>query len=124
MRSMCIALTATVIVLTAALVAAPPAAACTVTASCGSGGTVSCSGSSCLAEDDACPSSDGWVKCDGAIKFCGGCPCPDEGRLCMTDADCRASGYPICDFCFCGLKAPTEDQTELPNGFCQCYLTE
>jgi len=41
----------------------------------------------------------------------------------MTDADYRDSGYPICDTCFCGLKAPVDEgSTERPNGYCQCYL--
>jgi hypothetical protein len=106
--------------------AAEPEATCS--ASCGAGGSVSCSGTYCESKDDNCPSSDGWVRCDGRFYSCGGCPCPDEGDLCYSDADCRDSGYPICDFCRCELMfadpgaSDDTDDIELPRGYCKCML--
>ena len=61
-------------------------AACSATATCGNGSTLTCTGSGfCAAQDASCPSERGWVECNGNRQRCGLCPgtctgnqhCPD-----------------------------------------------
>jgi hypothetical protein len=104
-----------------------PEAYCTATATCVSG-SVSCSGYySCVGVDEDCPSSNGWVECDGQDIYCGGCPCPKENRPCNTDEECRDSSYPLCTACHCEMMFASPDASddtdavEFPRGYCKCY---
>jgi len=70
-------------------------------------GTVSCEGDdTCTAQDVSCPTTYGWVKCDGELTPCpDGCPgpiyCPMAWESCTTDAQCQVLGDPECVVCFC-----------------------
>lgn len=50
----------------------------TCTARCHDGSTVSCTASSCSAQDANCPSNNGWVRCNGRTTSCGSCPAPND----------------------------------------------
>lgn len=86
----------------------PTRAVCT--ARCGNGTTVSCSGSSCSAQDHSCPTFDGMVSCDNGqytvycLPACPQSQCPvnhcgyqwDADRNCCVPQD---PGCPYVDIC-------------------------
>lgn len=72
----------------------------TCTARCNNGSTVSCTASTCSAQDANCPTNNGWVRCNGVTTSCGSCPasgpCPvnscnyvfDKANYCCNSATC------------------------------------
>lgn len=82
--------------------------ACTASASCAFGGSVSCEGNnSCSASDGNCAWNEvGHVTCDGVTYSCGGSCCP--GNFCdgTGESRCASYCYPCtynytCNFLYC-----------------------
>jgi hypothetical protein len=75
-------------------------------------GTVSCTGSdTCTYRDRDCPTTRGWVRCDGVTTYCWDVciiQCPKAWESCTTDTQCQVLGDPECVACFCN------------HGICMC----
>jgi hypothetical protein len=70
---------------------------CTV--SCWSGGTITCTGNTCVGIDSSCPSEPGHVTCDGVTATCSPCPCEASPDWCTHEDDCAIQCAP-CDYTY------------------------
>lgn len=83
-----------------------PDANCTASADCYNGSTVSCSGSSsCFAYDANCPSSRGYVQCDGARQYCPSCP-PTDPCAYLNNSYCTYQRNKFSGCCIAVWVAP------------------
>lgn len=84
--------------------------ACSASAVCWDGSTISCSSLSAFGgcssgNHDCSVPRDGWVRCGSTFKSCGGCPggtgACTQGASCNSGVDCGADGQCAGGTCHC-----------------------